>query len=83
MSDYTTLGLERWRQRTDGALLAVAIGSLPILALELARDELPIGDRRFLDAVNLLVLFAFATDYLVGASPSEAGATSMASGPAS
>ncbi len=60
-----TPGLARWRRATDDPLLVLAIGSLPLLLLELARDDLPLGDRRFLDIVNVLVLIAFAVDYVV------------------
>jgi hypothetical protein len=37
--------LERWRAATDTPLLVLAIASLPILLLELARTELPYSDR--------------------------------------
>jgi voltage-gated potassium channel len=60
-----TPGLERWRRATDGPLLVVAIGSLPLLLLEVARADLPLSDRRFLDIMNVLVLVAFAVDYIV------------------
>lgn len=60
-----TVALLRWRRATDLPLLALAIGSLPLLLLEIARDDLPAGDQRFLDAVNVLVLVAFAVDYVV------------------
>jgi hypothetical protein len=53
------------RAATDGPLLVLAIGSLPLLLLELERSLLPTWDRRSLDAVNVAVLVAFATDYLV------------------
>jgi Excalibur calcium-binding domain len=62
---YMTPGLERWRRRTDGPLLVVAIGSLPLLLLEFARNDLPLSDRRFLDVANVLVLAAFMADYIV------------------
>jgi voltage-gated potassium channel len=64
MTGYETPGLLRWRARTDAPLLVLAIGSLPLLLLELARDGLPTADRTFLDVVNIVVLVAFATDYL-------------------
>jgi voltage-gated potassium channel len=57
--------LDRWRRATDLPLMALAVGSLPVLLLEVDRDQLPVGDRRFIDAVNLLVLVAFAVDYVV------------------
>lgn len=65
MADYMTPSLERWRRATDAPLLALAIGSLPILLLEVARGELPRSDRLFLDLANVVVLVAFAVDYLV------------------
>jgi voltage-gated potassium channel len=65
MSEYVTPKLARWRRATDGPLLILAIGSLPVLLLELARHELTLWDRRFLDAVNVLVFVAFLVDYLV------------------
>ncbi|MGK2852757.1 MAG: potassium channel family protein [Microbacteriaceae bacterium] len=65
MSEYVAPGLSRWRKATDAPLLVLAVGSLPLLLLEFARDELPRGDRTFLDVVNVVVLVAFAVDYLV------------------
>lgn len=65
MQEYLTPGLLRWRRATDAPLLALAIGSLPLLLLEIARDDLPLGDRRFLDVMNVVVLVAFAVDYVV------------------
>lgn len=62
---YVTPRLQRWRDATDGPLLALAIGSLPILLLEVARSDLPRPDRLLLDAMNVVVLVAFAVDYLV------------------
>jgi len=41
------------------------LASLPILALELIRDDLISLDRTFLDVMNILVLVAFAVDYVV------------------
>jgi voltage-gated potassium channel len=64
-TDYMTPGLERWRRLTDLPMLILAIGSLPLLALELIRDELIDLDRTFLGIMNLVVLVAFATDYVV------------------
>jgi voltage-gated potassium channel len=60
-----TPALARWRRATDGPLLILAIGSLPLLLLELSRADLPLRDRQFLDVVNVLVLVAFAVDYVV------------------
>ena len=56
--------LARWRRRTDLPLVILAIGSLPLLALETARSELPRHDRLSLDVVNLEILVAFAVDYV-------------------
>jgi len=63
--DYMTPALARWRRATDAPLLILAIGSLPILALELIRDDLIGLDRTFLAVMNILVLVAFAIDYVV------------------
>ncbi|MEY2568541.1 MAG: voltage-gated potassium channel [Actinomycetota bacterium] len=60
-----TPGLQRWRSGTDAPLLVLAVGSLPILLLEFARHDLTRADRIFMDAVNLIVLVAFAVDYVV------------------
>lgn len=65
MSDYSTPGLVRWRSLTDAPLLILAVGSLPLLLLELARNDLTRADRVFLDVVNVIVLVAFAVDYVV------------------
>lgn len=65
MDNDVSPALGRWRKRTDAPLLILAIGSVPLLLLELSRDELAYGDRIFLDVVNVVVLVAFATDYVV------------------
>src|SRR5829696_4262580 len=57
--------LTMWRRMTDVPLLILAIGSLPILALELVGDDLLRLDRDFVWVVNIVVLVAFAVDYLV------------------
>jgi len=62
---FMTDSLARWRQRTDGPLIAIAIASLPLLVLELARSELTAGDELFLDIVNAAVFAAFLIDYVV------------------
>ena len=46
-------------------MLLLAIGSLPLLLLEVVANRLPNGDQRFLVAVNVIVFAAFAIDYLV------------------
>ncbi len=38
MADYVTPGLERWRY-TDGPLIVLAVGSLPLLLLELGLEQ--------------------------------------------
>ncbi|MBI4885448.1 MAG: potassium channel family protein [Actinobacteria bacterium] len=45
--------------------MALAVGSLPVLLVEVVRDSLPRSDRLFIDLVNLVVLVAFAADYIV------------------
>jgi voltage-gated potassium channel len=57
--------LATWRRRTDIPLLILAVGSLPLLLLELVANRLPDNDQRFLFLVNIVVFFAFAVDYLV------------------
>jgi voltage-gated potassium channel len=42
-----------------------AIGTLPFLLVEIKREELPSLDRRLIDTVNVVVLIAFAVDYVV------------------
>jgi voltage-gated potassium channel len=63
MPDYTTPRLEKWRRWTDAPLLILAIGSVPLLLLEFHREQLTLGDRRFLDIMNVVVLVAFSIDY--------------------
>lgn len=62
---YVNERLLRWRRRTDGPLIILAIGSLPFLVLELARSELPAIDELFLDLVNVFVFVVFLANYLV------------------
>ncbi|MEO5678628.1 MAG: ion transporter [Acidimicrobiales bacterium] len=62
--DYATPGLVRWRRYTDLPLLTLAIGSLPLLLLEPVRNDLTRADGTFLDVVNVVVLVAFAVDYV-------------------
>lgn len=57
--------MERWRHVTDVPLLMLAIGSLPLLMLELRRADLTPADRMFVDVINILVLAVFALDYAV------------------
>jgi len=55
--------LARWRRWTDAPLLLIAVGSLPLLLLEIVADRLSESDQIFLTAVNVLVFVAFAVDY--------------------
>ena len=57
--------LASWRRRTDLPLLLIAVGSLPLLLLEIVADRLSKTDQSFLTAVNVLVFIAFAIDYVV------------------
>jgi voltage-gated potassium channel len=64
-AEYMTPALARWRHWTDIPLLVLAIGSLPLLALELARDNLVDLDQALIEVTNVVVLVAFAVDYFV------------------
>ncbi len=57
--------LATWRRWTDIPLLLLAVGSLPLLLLEVVSDRLTKTDQNFITAVNVLVFIAFAIDYLV------------------
>jgi voltage-gated potassium channel len=57
--------LATWRRRTDLPLLLLAVGSLPLLLLEVVSHRLTQNDQRFITAVNVIVFIAFAVDYLV------------------
>ena len=60
-----TSKLVTWRKWTDIPLLIVAIGSLPLLLLEIISHRLTSGDKTFLLIVNLTVFLAYAVDYVV------------------
>ena len=60
-----TSKLVTWRKWTDIPLLVVAIGSLPLLLLEIISHRLTSGDKTFLLIVNLTVFLAYAIDYVV------------------
>ncbi len=62
---YMSAGLLRWRRLTDIPLIALAVGSLPLLLLELVSERLTRTDQSFLVAVNILVFVAFCIDYLM------------------
>ena len=57
--------LQSWQNKTDGLLVVIAVGSLPLLLLETISDRLPEGDRNFIVIVNLVVFIVFAIDYIV------------------
>ena len=63
--------LSSWRRWTDIPLLLLAVGSLPLLLLELVADRLARHDRLFLAGVNVLVFLAFAIDYIMELSLSD------------
>jgi voltage-gated potassium channel len=54
-----------WRRWTDVPLLIIAIGSLPLLLLEIISHRLTSADKTFLLIVNLTVFLAYAVDYVV------------------
>ena len=60
-----TSKLVTWRKWTDIPLLIIAIGSLPLLLLEIISHRLTSGDKTFLLIVNLTVFLAYAIDYVV------------------
>ena len=60
-----TSKLVSWRKWTDIPLLIIAIGSLPLLLLEIISHRLTTGDKTFLLIVNLTVFLAYAVDYVV------------------
>ena len=62
---HVTPALARWRRWTGGPLIVIAIGSLPFLLLELRSDELSSVDRTMVRVLNIIVLIAFAMDYVV------------------
>jgi voltage-gated potassium channel len=57
--------LQTWRRWTDIPLVALAIGTLPIVLLELVFDRLQEEDRFFVTLINALVLSAFALNLVV------------------
>jgi voltage-gated potassium channel len=60
-----TSKLVTWRKWTDIPLLIIAIGSLPLLLLEIISHRLTSGDKTFLLVVNATVFLAYAVDYVV------------------
>ena len=66
VSRYTeTERLIKWRKYTDLPLVVLAIGSLPILLLELVSNRLNNFDKNFIIATNIFIFVAFAADYIV------------------
>ncbi len=64
--DYSlTSKLLTWRKWTDIPLLVIAIGSLPLLFLEIISHRLTSGDKSFLLIVNVTLFIAYAADYVV------------------
>lgn len=57
--------LQSWRSKTDVPLIIIAIGSLPLLLLEVISDRLPDSDKSFIFIINLVVFVSFAVDYIV------------------
>jgi len=64
-SEILSPRLVKWRRWTDIPLIALAIGSLPILILELVQDRLSESDQTFITIVNVTLFVAFALDYLI------------------
>jgi voltage-gated potassium channel len=62
---HLTPRLVAWRAWTDWPLIVLAVGSLPILLLEVERSDLQHSDRVLIDVVNVVLLVAFAVDYVV------------------
>lgn len=62
---YLTPKMLKWRLLTDWPLMVLAVASLPVLLLEIDKGTLQPSDQHLIDAVNWLVLIAFATDYIV------------------
>lgn len=65
-ASYLTPALQRWKRLADPVLLVLALGSIPVLLLEVEKADLPSGDQMFIDIVNIIVLVAFAVDYVIG-----------------
>jgi len=62
---YGSARLVKWRKTTDTPLIALALGSIPILLLEFVSERLTDNDRLLIATVNVLVFVAFLGDYLV------------------
>lgn len=57
--------LRRWRRATDAPLTALALGSLPLLLLQVVSSRLTQTDRAFLLVVDITVFAAFSVDVIV------------------
>jgi voltage-gated potassium channel len=62
---FVTERLLRWRRWSDVPLIALALGSLPILLLEFVSDRLSHNDRLLITLVNVFVFAAFLIDYVI------------------
>ena len=56
--------LAKWRRITDLPLLVLAVGSLPLLLLEIVSDRLTSTDQKFIFLINVIVFIGFAIDYI-------------------
>lgn len=63
---YITPRLANWKRVSDPLLLFLALGSVPVLLLEIDKANLARGDQIFIDVINIVVFFAFLIDYVVG-----------------
>ena len=46
--------MELWKKRTDGLMLAVGAGTVPVLALEKIRGDLAKSDQNFIWVVDIM-----------------------------
>ena len=61
---WMTPRLAAWQTRTEGFLLVVAIGTLPLLLLEVKLAELPSYERTLVSVMNWVVFALFGVDYV-------------------
>lgn len=64
--DYVGEKLKVWRSKTGTVLFVLAVGSVPILLLDFARNDLTSSDRTFVSIFNIVVLVIFVVDYVTG-----------------
>lgn len=57
--------IKAWRDATDAWLFVFAAASLPLVILELQRNELTPADRMFTDILNWVIFGVFAFDYVI------------------